>query len=82
VFWLARSTSNGDAKLELLTRTASRLPPLARACVRARFAALAPGGRLEGAVLQLPFEVLAPRDVHPRLISALDFSLGTVAALT
>lgn len=81
VFWLARGTSDGDAKIEIMTRTAVALPAAVLVQLHLFLDGILPAaGSGARRVLQVPMQLLAPASARARLESALDLALGAASA--
>jgi hypothetical protein len=81
VFWLARPTTDGDAKIELLTRTARDLPDAVMRQLRAQLQDLIESPSHTNGVLQVPIARVGDPAALKVFQGALDFALGAVTAL-
>lgn len=81
VMWLARSTTGGDAKVEVLTRTANGLPTVVLNHLLEMLEGVVPEETVEGSrVIQTPIAGIGSESLA-RLKSALDFAMGAITAL-
>ena len=80
-FWIARGTTNNDAKIEILTRTLSDLPASVLDQLYDVLGPILPREHKRGNVLQIPTAVLRSSASLDVLEAAMDFALGAAATL-
>jgi hypothetical protein len=80
-FWIARKTVGGDMKIELLTRTADRLPLEILKQLRKLLVGVVPADALtDRKVIQTPTATMNDEGIE-QLKSAMDFALGATAGI-
>lgn len=80
-FWLACGTTDGDAKVELLTRTTSDLPATVHQHLNRLLSPLLSHQPKPGQVLQIPMSTVRSSTDVSDLVTAMDFALGATTAL-
>jgi len=80
-FWIARGTTNNDAKIEILTRTLSDLPASVLDQLYDVLGPILPREHKRGNVLQIPTAALRSSASLDVLEAAMDFALGAAATL-